>query len=364
MNNIIRLGCPLQVISEQAPGTAPKKSWQQLFTRSTSVTPSSNVNVISRPNSKLQAEVQSPQLSGQPSSIQSFDNPINFGLPSPFTLNSYPNGSTSSLGFSPAIVEPIFPRVGEGPHELIPEEPEHFEDPCYIPDPVSLLGPVSESLDNFQLDLGTGFATGTGLERPRILKNLSATSEVTKPLPIESPLSREKHNNSTWYPTTPKAQDMHNSPVDDVNTNETLTWQMWNTCPLGQDGLGVVGGPASWLLPAELNRPTKDEYLHPSSQKTMASLFTKEEQVLPGTHSPQNIFLGNGQNGTFSSVSGSSDPDPWLQKAFFPPLSTGESHFVLKPQEEIAQHETVFGSPSRSATNHQFEVSPGNCWSK
>lgn len=352
------MSCPLQVISEQAPGTIPKKSWQQLFTRSTSDTPSSNVNVISRPNSKFQAEVQGPQLSGQPSSIQSFDNPINFGLPSPFTLNAYPNGSTSSLGFSPAI-EPIFPRVGEGPHELISDEPEHFEDPCYIPDPVSLLGPVSESLDNFQLDLGTGFATDTGLERPHMLKNISATSEVTKPLPIESPLSREKHSNSIRYPTTPKAQDMH---INDVNTNETLTWQMWNTCPLGQDGLGVVGGPASWLLPAELNRPSKDEYLHPSSQKTMASLFTKEEQVHSGTHSPQNIFLGNGLNGAFSPSS--SDPDPWLQKAFFPPLSAGESHFVHKPQEEIAQHEMVYGSPSRSITNHPFEVSPGNCWSK
>lgn len=358
------LNCPLQVISEQPSSTAPKKSWQQLFTRSTSVTPSSNVNVISRPNSKFQAEVQSPQLSGQPSSVQSFDNPINFGLPSPFTLSTYPNGSTSStLGFSPAI-EPMFPRVGEGTHELIPEEPELFEDPCYIPDPVSLLGPVSESLNNFQLDLGTSFGDDTGLERPRTLKSLSASSEVNRPSPIESPMSREKHNNSSRYPTTPKAQDMHNSSVDDVNTNETLPWQMWNTCPLGQDGLGLVGGPASWFLPAELNRPSKDDFVHPSSQKTMASLFTKEEQVLSATHSPQNLFLGNGQTRTFSPVTGSSDPDPWLQKAFFPPLSAGENHFALKPQEENAHNEMVYGSPSRSATNHPFEVSSGNCWTK
>ncbi|XP_015897384.3 uncharacterized protein LOC107431020 [Ziziphus jujuba] len=351
------------VISEQQPAAAPKKSWQQLFTRSASVTSSPNVNVISRPNTKFQVEAQSPPLSGQSSSLQSFDNPINFGLPSPFTLSTYPNGSTStSLGFSPAI-EPIFPRVGEGPHELIPEEPELFEDPCYIPDPVSLLGPVSESLENFQLDLGTGFATDMGLERPHTLKNLSATSEVNKPSPIESPMSREKHNSSNRFPTTPKTQNMHTLPVDDANTNETLTWQMWNTCPLGQDGLGLVGGPASWILPPELNRASKDDFVHPSSQKTMASLFTKEEQVPSGTP-PQNVFLGNGQNGTFSPGTGSSDPDPWLQKAFFPPLSAGENPFVLKPQEEIAQNEMVYGSPSRSATNHPFELSSSNCWSK
>ncbi|KAM2692322.1 hypothetical protein EV2_006635 [Malus domestica] len=112
-----------------------KKSWQQLFSRSSSVPSSSSVNVISRPNAKSQTKVQSPQLSGQSSSIQSFDNPINFGLPSPFALSTtYPKGSTSnSLGFSPAI-DPMFPRIGEGHHELITEEPELFEDPSYVLD--------------------------------------------------------------------------------------------------------------------------------------------------------------------------------------------------------------------------------------
>ncbi|EXB42359.1 hypothetical protein L484_021951 [Morus notabilis] len=350
------------VHSEAQPGTAPRKSWQQLFTRSTPVPPSSNANVISRPNLKFQLEAQSPQLSGQPSTTQSFDNPINFG--SPFALSTYPNVSiSSSLGFSPAI-EPMFPRVGEVPREHIPEEPELFEDPCYIPDPVSLLGPVSESLDNFQLDLGTNPAIDFGLERPRTLKNVSATSDVNKPSPIESPMSREKHNVSSRFPTTPKAHDMHTLSVDDANASETGMWQMWNSCPLGQDGLGLVGGPASWLLPSELNRSSKDEFVHPSSQKTMASLFTKEEPVLSGTQSPPNIFLRNGQNGgTFSPVTGSRDPDPWLQKAFIPPLSSGESHFALKPQEETTQSEIIFGSPRR-ATNHPYEQSPATCWSK
>ncbi|PON94416.1 stress response NST1-like protein [Trema orientale] len=348
------------VHTEPQPGTAPKKSWQQLFTRSP-VPPSSNANVISRPNSKFQVEVQSPQLSSQSLTAQSFDNPINFG--SPFTLSTYPNVPTSSsLGFSPAI-EPIFPRVGEGPREHIPEEPELFEDPSYIPDPVSLLGPVSESLDNFQLDLGTSRAMDFGLERPRTLKSVSATSDVNKPSPIESPLSREKHISSR-FPTTPQTQSMHKLPANDANANETSMWQMWNTLPLGQDGLGLVGGPASWLRTPELNRPSKDDFVHPSAQKTMASLFTNDEQVISGTRAPQNTFLGNGQNGgTFSPVNASRDPDSWLQRGFFPPLSAGENHSLLKSQEEATQNEMIYGSPSRSV-NHPFEHPPANGWSK
>ncbi|KAJ7950095.1 stress response protein NST1-like [Quillaja saponaria] len=148
--NIIR-----PVHSESQPWTSPKKTWQQLFTRSSSVPQNSNANVIGRPQPKFQAEVPSPPLSGQSSLTQSFDNPINFGLPSPFNLSTYPtvSATSSSLGFSPAI-EPIFSHVGEVAHEFRAEEQDLFEDPCYVPDPVSLLGPVSESLDNFQLDLG------------------------------------------------------------------------------------------------------------------------------------------------------------------------------------------------------------------
>ncbi|XVE84363.1 hypothetical protein DITRI_Ditri17bG0006300 [Diplodiscus trichospermus] len=353
------------VLSETQPRAAPKKSWQQLFTGSPSVPPVSNGNVISRPNSKVQAEAQSPPLPAHSSKIQTFDNPINFGLPSPF-ISTYPNGApSSSLGFSPAI-EPIFPNAAEGLHEFKPEEPELFEDPCYVPDPVSLLGPVSESLDNFQLDLGAGFGMDMGMERSHALKNLSASSEINKPSPIESPLSRlrstdERHNNSNRFPTTPKAQDLHTFPVADSNANEKGTWQMWNSSPLGQDGLGLVGVPASWLLPMEHNRSNKEDFVHPSTQKTMASLFTKEDPILTGTQSPQKVFLGNGQNGvTFSPVTGPSDHDPWLHNAFFPPLSGSDNHFPIKPREEMS--EMSYGSPTGSACSHPFEQSPVNCW--
>ncbi|GMI78649.1 hypothetical protein like AT3G51650 [Hibiscus trionum] len=342
--------------------TAPKKSWQQLFTRSPSAPPVSNANVIGRPTSRIQAEAQSPPFPGH-STIQTFDNPINFGLPSPF-MSMYTNGVPSSnLGFSPAI-EPIFARAADGVREFVQEEPELFEDPCYVPDPVSLLGPVSESLDNFQLDLGAGFGMDVIMERPCGLKNTSA-SEISKPSPIESPLSRsrsadERHTNSSRSPATPKAQDLQTFPVDDTNPIEKGTWQMWSSSPLGKDGLGLVGDPASWFLPLEHNRSNKEDFLHPSSQKTMSSLFTKEDPVLAGKRTPQKVFLGNGPNcGTFSPVTDPSDHDPWLQNAYFPPLSGSDNHFLNKSREELS-----YGSPYGSTGTHPFEPSPANCWPK
>ncbi|KAF9684837.1 hypothetical protein SADUNF_Sadunf04G0160100 [Salix dunnii] len=356
------------VLSESQPRTAPKKTWQQLFTRSSPAHPSSNANVICRPISK-QAECQAQQSPPQSSPIQSFDNPINFGLPSPFPVSTFPNvPSSTTLGFSPAI-EPKFSRAMEGSCDFIPEEPELFEDPCYIPDPVSLLGPVSESLDNFQLDLGNGFAPdmGMGLERLYAMKNVSASPEVTRPSPIESPLSRqrtadEKNNGSNWFPTTPISHDFNTLPMNDMNVNETGTWQMWNSSPLGQDGLGLVGGPGSWLLLPEQNRSIKEDIIPPPSHKTMASLFTKDDQILPGMYSPQKTFLGNGQSGVFSPVIGSSENEPWLQNTFFPPLSGSNTPFSLKPPEESTQSEMIYQSPTGAATNNAFGPSPvHNC---
>uniref|UniRef100_A0A2P2M7K2 Stress response protein nst1 n=1 Tax=Rhizophora mucronata TaxID=61149 RepID=A0A2P2M7K2_RHIMU len=352
--------------------SAPKKSWQQLFIRQASVPSSSNAHVISRPNSKAQTEVQSLHLSAKSSSIQSFDNPINFGLPSPFIISSYPNvTSSTSSGFAPPT-EPIFSCVVEGAHEPIREEQELFEDPCYVPDPISLLGPVSESLENFQLDLGTSFPLDMGLDRPHSLNNLPASPELSKPSPIESPSSRlriaeEKHNSfsSSWFSTTPKAQDLHTSPVNDVHVNEKGTWQMWNSSALGQDGLGLVGGAGSWLLPQEQNRSVKEDVLLPPANKNVASLFSKGDQVFSGTHSPQKVFLGNSQNGGVSiPVTGSVNIDPWLQNALFPPLSGNSSHLSHKCLEESTQNEMIYGSPRGTAANHSFELPTASPWSK
>ncbi|KHN40653.1 Reticulocyte-binding protein 2 like a [Glycine soja] len=342
-----------------SPWTAPKKSWQQLFTCSSAVPQSSNSNVICRPNSKIQAEAKSPQLSGHSPMAQSFNNPIHFGLPSPFNISSYPIGSTgSSQGFSPAI-EPLYSPVENMSHDFRHEEQELFEDPCYIPDPVSLLGPVSESLDNFQLDLGSGFVTDTEIPKPHSLKNTAAGSDINKPSPIESPLSREKNICSNRFPSISQAQDMHPFPLDNAAANEKGTWQMWNTLPLGQEGLDLVGGPGSWFLPSQRNVPNNDDVVLPSS-KTRDSVFNKDDNIISITHSPQPVFLPNGHSGgTFSPVTGSNGYDPWLQNALFPRLSGG-----LKAQESATQNEMIQGSQSASASNHLLKTSPANNWSK
>ncbi|XP_057435373.1 stress response protein NST1-like [Lotus japonicus] len=347
------------VLPEPQPWRAPIMSWQQLFTRSPTVPQSSNSNVICRPNSKVQVETKSPQSSGQSPVTQSFNNPIHFGLPSPFKISTHPNGSTStSLGFSPAI-EPLFSPAGSTSLDLRHDEQELFEDPCYDPDPVSLLGPVSESLDNFQLDLGSGFGTDMEVSKPHSLKNISAGSDVNRLSPIESPLSREKHNCSNWFSSTPKGQDMHSSFMDDAAASEKGTWQMWSTSPLGQEGLGLVGGPGSWLS-SQMNIPTKDDFVLPSSQNTMASFFNKDDNIISSNHSSQNVFVPNVHSGSnFSPVTVSSSYDPWLQSALFPPLSTG-----FTAQEAATQNEIIYGSPSASVSSHVLEGSPANSWSK
>lgn len=222
-----------------------------------------------------------------------------------------------------------------------------------------MLGPVSESLDDFQLDLGSGFVTDKEVDKPQTSKNSTAGSEVNKPSPIESPLSREKHSCSNQFPSAPQPQDVHSFLLDDATANEKGTWQMWNTSPLGQEGLGLVGGQGSWLLPSQRNIPNKDGFVLPSSQKTMASLFNKDDNIISSTHSPQNVFLPNGQSGgTFSPVT-SSGYDPWSQSALFPQLTSG-----LKAQGGATQNEMIYGSPSGSAGNDVVDSSPVNSWSK
>ncbi|PIN15743.1 hypothetical protein CDL12_11602 [Handroanthus impetiginosus] len=351
-----------QVLIEPQPCTAPKKSWQQLFTRSSAVSAPSNSNVISRPTGKYRAEAQTPPYSGHPTSTQSFDNPINFGLPSPFCLPSSPFGSSSSTAVLPLSSESMFPKLGDSPHQFLPAESEIFEDPCYVPDPISLLGPVSESLDNFQTDLG--FVADTGLEKPRTVKTKAAPTEVTKPSPIQSPLSRsrvceERHASSFLCPSSPKAQ------VNSNNINDTGTWQMWNSSPLGQDGLGLVGGPVSWLLHPEMNMPSKEGNIHPVPHKTMASLFKKDEQAISGTRPSQNVFFGNSQNGGAFNTSVPAIVDgPWLPRTLFGPTSSPENQTLLNPKEEAVRNGLINGNSSGSAANHNFELSSADSLAK
>ncbi|XP_068668695.1 uncharacterized protein [Aristolochia californica] len=293
------------VAPDMPPQPVQKKSWQQLFTH----TSSSDTN--SAPSNQNQpVEVKSPKLPGQASPYCLLDSQTNFGLPVPFSTSPL---SMTSSSINPVNIEPQFPLLGEPLCDFMPEEAELFEDPCYIPDPVALLGPVSESLDNFSLDLGSGFVPSGGVH---ILKNVLSVTEVSRPPPIESPMSRlrvaeEKHICSGQLSSTPKSQDPHMSSTDESSkTHEQGMWQMWSSPPLGQEGLGLVGGPASWLFPLGQSKANHEDIVN---------------QVIPRTGSPQKVFVGSGNNcGTFSPLgSGSNDNDIWRQKTVFQRLPGG-----------------------------------------
>ncbi|KAI3805808.1 hypothetical protein L1987_21694 [Smallanthus sonchifolius] len=320
--NIVR---PVQVVSQP---TAPKKSWQQLFTRTPAVPSSSSTNVISRPKANSQKKVQSAMPSSGYQATQGFDNPITFELP--YTLaygdpivNTGPQLSSNSI-FSP--------------DKYLPEESDIFEDPCYVPDPVSLIGPVSESLDNFQLDLG--FVPNLGFHKPYPIES----SEVSRPSPIESPMSRlrildDKHANinGSFFKNTQRSQDMNNLPKENEKG-----WQVWDSSPLYQDSLGLAGDPSSWLLPPELIGSNKEGVMQPQSQKTMASLFKKDDKKT-----------------TYSRPVHATDDDPWMQRTSYGSMSVTDSRLSLN---HTTQNELGYGSTNGSAINHPFQPSQANFW--
>ncbi|ESQ52516.1 hypothetical protein EUTSA_v10016251mg [Eutrema salsugineum] len=304
------------VITEPQPSGEPKKSWQQLFTRSPSVPASSSVNVISRPSTKPKT-VQNSQAPCQDHSIRTFDNPISFGLPSPFTMPTYSSGSTiGSLGFS-SERDIVLSQAGENARPFIPEE-EHFEDPCYVPDPISLLGPISESLD-----LRAKFETGVGLEKPHLLKKS----------PIESPLSRLR-------------------VADEKQVNDG-SWQMWKTT-FGQD----------LLLPSDNTRPNEENGLHHVPHNRTSSLFAKDDPIHSTYSHRKDCFENDQRSGTFSPVAGPSNHDPWSQKMFLPASSGTESLLSLSRPEEPGPNNVAFMSPTGLAPENPFEHASPNHWLK
>ncbi|CAM8949217.1 unnamed protein product [Rhodiola kirilowii] len=347
------------VFSDPPYTTTPKKSWGQLFSRSSTVVPCATSNVISRPHTKDPLDNQKPFPS------QSFDNPLDFGLPSPFTLSAFPNVSiNTSSGFESATEYIVSLPVGL-PQKLLPEEQELFEDPCYVPDPLSLLGPVSESLDNFQLDIGSGFGNSKTFEKPFGLRSISAPCEVIRPSPIESPSSRlrvndDRHTNSSWHLNCQKALNMNASGVDDsLSSNEKGTWQMWNSPPLVQEG--IIGGSLNWLFSDDL---INEENVHQSSLQSMGLLLSNNDPVVSGTNSPVKAISRNSQSSgdVTSPLRTPVEHDLWLDKTFFPPLS--DNHSGVTVQDEVNENELTFGRSKSLANSSPFDQSQVNSWSK
>ncbi|KQJ89428.1 stress response protein nst1 [Brachypodium distachyon] len=314
---------PVSPNMQQHP-TGLKKSWHQLFSRSASVSPCPDLSA------SVREKIMQPEPNGaQISSAQNF-------LAQYPPLDSKPRVSQfmQFTGFppvngAPANMPPSHFPAGHMPfyNEAEPtslEEPEQFEDPCYDPDAIALLGPVSESLDNFPPDWNSRFILNDVTKEPHV-----------KPSPIESPLSRSRTvEEKPIKPSHFSIAKGHNSSMSPEANSEQGTWQMWST-PLVQESLGLRGPQAQWLL------PNTNQFNHGVNH------------LNGGTRSP----LGAGLN----------DNDLWLQKSPFHqlPLDT-ESLFLSHDGSGNTMHNDLgFGSPNRAARANPFgPPGPGHSWSK
>ncbi|CAD6270621.1 unnamed protein product [Miscanthus lutarioriparius] len=303
--------------------TGLKKSWHQLFSRSASVSPCPDVttsahDMIRKPepngaqvNNAHTFLSQYPPLDYKPSSSQSMQFP---GFP---PLNGAP--PSNPLPHFPAGHMPFY----DDAESTLLEEPEQFEDPCYDPDAIALLGPVSESLDNFPPDLGCGFLSSDVMKESH-----------GRPSPIESPLSRSRM--AEEKPIKPPHSSVARGPGGSIlpeTSSEQGTWQMWST-PLVQESLGLQGPQSQWL------RQNTNQFNHSA-----------------------NLFSSGG--GAISSLgTGLNDSDPWLQKAPFQQLPPDTPSLFLSHEMPGKLHnDLVFGSPNKSAREHPFGP-PGSLWPK
>ncbi|TVU27359.1 hypothetical protein EJB05_29964 [Eragrostis curvula] len=300
--------------------TAPKKSWHQLFSRSVSVSPCPDVTASAHEMNR-KSEPNGAQISNAHSFLSHYP-----------PLDSKPNLSQSMQfpGFPPvkgASSNTTLPRFPAGPfydeaEPTVFEESEQFEDPCYDPDAIALLGPVSEALDNFPQDLGCGFSS----------------SDVTKeshprPSPIESPLSRSRTVEEK--PIKPQNSSVTKGPDGSISpqaNSEQGTWQMWGT-PLVQESLCLQVPQNQWL------RSSTNQFSHGA-----------------------NFLNGGTRNPIGTSLN---DSDPWLQKTptqHLPP----DTPSLFLPHDltgKAARNDLGFGSPNKSARAHPFGP-PGLSWSK
>lgn len=347
--------------------TAPKKSWHQLFTRSSAVSPEPDTNSITLGNLNCQLEAKS---SVDQRVLPSYPIDTQFNFQHPQSLSGYcsPNGLLNGNMVPNVVDESMFPHIKEPLGNTVGEDAELFEDPCYVPDAFSLLGPFSDQLDKLTLELGTGSVDNSAVEDPHVLKNVTAPTEVSKPAPIESPLSRLRASEGRQFSRTPKSQKSHASNMDDSgNVQGQGTWQMWGT-PSAQDGLGLAGGPSSWFSPVVQRKSNQEKVSHPLGHNhIMSSIAT--ESPHPSIFAPQKASVASLQNGgTFSPLGPSLNRnDPWVQNSpFQSPLPVdGESRFLpLDLIGNIAPNEALYSSPKSSAIVHPFEVPSANGWSK
>ncbi|WOL18639.1 hypothetical protein Cni_G27436 [Canna indica] len=330
----------------------PVKSWHHLFT-----------GISSCQNGNGQQEARSSHFVDQrlPPNHAFSEKMIN-GKPLPSNARTTACESFNSSSFPSLSAE--FPSVKDPVTRSIVEEAEVFEDPCYVPDPISLLGPVSEALDNFPLDLGAGFLSSDKVEEPQLLKNVPGHGSIAKPSPIESPISRMRVPEKQTF-----GQVSCTSKSLDSNTlnlgGSQGTWQMWGA-PSSQDNLGLVGGPSNWFLPLGQKNLRQEDDLDRTSHNSITSQSVNESPTLLGIQSPQHVYDINQQDGGSYSPHGAgiNDGNHWMQKL---PLQTlpvdGESHFLpLNLIDNIQQTDKISDCRNTSMDDSPYELPPANSW--
>lgn len=354
--------CIFQVSSQQRR-VNPIKSWQQLFTGSTSVAPDLDTNVSSCKIGNGQIDAQSSHIINQ-RLLTKYVSEDSIGQPLPSNASTTFCEPSTSCSFPSILSESLFPSAKDPGTRSTVEEAEIFEDPCYVPDPTTLLGPVSEALDNFPLDLGAGFLSGDKLEEPQVLKNISAPGNIAKPSPIESPISRfrsleEKKTTFGQAPCTLKSLDSNTLNLDESQGS----WQLWGTP--AQDSLGLVGGPSNWFLPIGKKNFGQEDKLRPIPHKYIMSQIAKESPTLPGIQS-QHVYGTNQPEGVTHRPHCVSMHDSNMQKLPLKSLSEhGEIHFLPSNLiDNMQQNDTICNTSKRSTTDSPFELSPANCWFK
>lgn len=344
------------VVSDVQPRVpAPKRSWLHLFTRSSAVSPCSDANT-----SHLQSE--NVHVSDQRMSPDKFINSAQLLPVTGCPPMSYHPSSNPVSQLAADYPQPSFKSARQG---FILDDADVFEDPCFVPDPVSFYAPVSKSLDSLPLGPGLGFVANNKVLEPRLAKNGLVPTDVSKPSPIESPLSRLRVSRERYSVPGELSKGMCGSKMDDTyNSHEPGTWQMWGS-PLAQNGLGLVGG-TNWFSPIG-QKSSQEHAMNSLMYDPLVSHSAKENDFLLGRQVPQSIPMGNYPNGGMCSplrqlpyVS-----DLLVQRSLFQTLPADRDNcsFPLNQMDRLLLNEVGCDTPNGSASSENSESSSANYWS-
>lgn len=315
--------------------TNQTKSWQELFSST-----SDSSSALSSADTGIQLDWQHAAATGtvlaslEADPMGSSPNSICFGSSAPVTLvpASTPSVFSNSVVISVSAAESVNSSGTYSPTDSLPlvnsvtGKTDTFEDPSYVPDPVSLLGPISGSLDTFPLDLGTGLSSDTVRSGVPSAGYGPISAPINKPASTECHLSEllpsgivdEVRYAGDQLPLITQPWGLPSLSLDGPNrASEQGEWQMWDTPQVGQCEIGILGETSNWNL--SNGNGISDQYkdfMKPLPQRTGPPLF-KSEDHLPCAFSQQTTHIIPNQS--VASVSRSNSL--WLNQPAFEPAA-------------------------------------------